>query len=52
MKFGRADVAFLSHKVSKATVLQKSIEHIQLVQQQKKRQEDELALLRKEVCKT
>lgn len=38
-----------SHKVSKATVLQKSIDYIQFVQQQKKKQEDDLSLLRKEV---
>ncbi|XP_059086807.1 LOW QUALITY PROTEIN: max-like protein X [Tigriopus californicus] len=37
------------HKVSKATVLQKSIDYIQFVQQQKKKQEDDLSLLRKEV---
>ena len=38
-----------SHKVSKATVLQKSIDYIQYVQTQKKKQEEELSLLRKEV---
>eukprot|EP00095_Tigriopus_kingsejongensis_P010015 maker-scaffold1048_size67263-snap-gene-0.21 protein:Tk10015 transcript:maker-scaffold1048_size67263-snap-gene-0.21-mRNA-1 annotation:"max-like protein x" len=37
------------HKVSKATVLQKSIDYIQYVQLQKKKQENELSLLRKEV---
>ncbi|CAB4064600.1 MLX [Lepeophtheirus salmonis] len=37
------------YKVSKAIVLQKSIEYIQHVQGQKKVQEDELASLRKEV---
>ena len=38
-----------SHKVSKAVVLQKSIEYIQYVSAQKKKQEEELASLRKEV---
>ncbi len=36
------------HKVSKAAVLQ-NIEYIQQVQHQKKKQEEELALLRKEL---
>ncbi|CAG7819447.1 unnamed protein product [Allacma fusca] len=37
------------YKLSKATVLQKSIDYIQYLLQQKKKQEDELAALRKEV---
>ena len=38
-----------SAKISKALVLQKSIEYIQFVQQQKKKQEDDLNKLKKEV---
>ncbi|RWS31856.1 max-like protein X [Leptotrombidium deliense] len=38
-----------SYKLSKATVLQKSIDYIQFLQQQKKKQEEELQVLRKEV---
>eukprot|EP00088_Acartia_fossae_P007033 TRINITY_DN13270_c0_g1_i1.p1 TRINITY_DN13270_c0_g1~~TRINITY_DN13270_c0_g1_i1.p1 ORF type:complete len:212 (-),score=46.04 TRINITY_DN13270_c0_g1_i1:175-810(-) len=38
-----------SHKVSKAVVLQKSIDYLQYLSQQKKKQESELATLRKEV---
>jgi len=38
-----------SHKVSKAVVLQKSIDYLQFLSQQKKKQESELATLRKEV---
>ena len=37
------------HKVSKAVVLQKSIEYIQYLGSQKKNQEAELGSLRKEV---
>ncbi|KAF5291112.1 hypothetical protein FQA39_LY14354, partial [Lamprigera yunnana] len=37
------------YKLSKATVLQKSIDYIQYLQQQKKKQEDERNALRKEV---
>jgi len=37
------------YKLSKATILQKSIDYIQYLLQQKKKQEDELAALRKEV---
>nr|CAG4645227.1 EOG090X0H9E [Leptodora kindtii] len=37
------------YKLSKATVLQRSIDYIQFLQQQKKKQEDELLALRKEV---
>ena len=37
------------HKVSKASVLQKSIEYIQYLGTQKKKQETELSSLRKEV---
>ncbi|EFN84400.1 max-like protein X isoform X1 [Harpegnathos saltator] len=37
------------YKISKATVLQKSIDYIQFLLQQKKRQEDERKALRKEV---
>ena len=37
------------HKVSKASVLQKSIEYIQYLGSQKKKQESELSSLRKEV---
>nr|CAG4641320.1 EOG090X0H9E [Eulimnadia texana] len=37
------------YKLSKATVLQRSIDYIQFLQQQKKKQEEELAALRKEV---
>ncbi|XP_041460345.1 max-like protein X isoform X1 [Lytechinus variegatus] len=38
-----------SQKLSKATVLQRSIDYIQYLVQQKKKQEDELEALRKEV---
>merc|ERR1719431_1912140 len=38
-----------SHKVSKAVVLQKSIDYLQFLSQQKKKQESELSSLRKEV---
>lgn len=38
-----------SHKVSKAVVLQKSIDYLQYLSQQKKKQEADLATLRKEV---
>nr|CAG4643599.1 EOG090X0H9E [Ilyocryptus agilis] len=37
------------YKLSKATVLQRSIDYIQFLQQQKKKQEEELSALRKEV---
>jgi len=37
------------YKLSKATILQKSIDYIQYLLQQKKKQEEELAALRKEV---
>lgn len=37
------------HKVSKASVLQKSIEYIQYLGSQKKKQETDLSSLRKEV---
>lgn len=37
------------YKLSKATVLQKSIDYIQYMQQQKKKQEEERNALRKEV---
>lgn len=37
------------YKLSKATVLQKSIDYIQYLQQQKKKQEEERNALRKEV---
>lgn len=40
---------FLGYKLSKATVLQKSIDYIQYLQQQKKKQEEERNALRKEV---
>ena len=39
-----------SYKLSKATILQRSIDYIQLLHQQKKKQDDELQSLRKEVC--
>lgn len=39
----------LGYKLSKATVLQKSIDYIQYLQQQKKKQEEERNALRKEV---
>lgn len=39
-----------SYKLSKATILQRSIEHIQSLQKSKIRQENELKTLRKEVC--
>ena len=38
-----------SYKLSKATILQRSIDYIQFLQQQKKKQDDELQSLRKEV---
>jgi MAX-like protein X len=38
-----------SYKLSKATILQRSIDYIQYLQQQKKKQEEELQSLRKEV---
>ena len=38
-----------SYKLSKATILQRSIDYIQLLHQQKKKQDDELQSLRKEV---
>lgn len=40
---------FVGYKLSKATVLQKSIDYIQYLQQQKKKQEEERNALRKEV---
>lgn len=43
------DSSNCGYKVSKAIVLQKSIDYIQHVQSQKKKQEDDLASLRKEV---
>lgn len=39
-----------SYKLSKATILQRSIEYIQTLQSSKMRQENELKTLRKEVC--
>lgn len=39
-----------SYKLSKATILQRSIEYIQTLQKSKVRQENELKTLRKEVC--
>lgn len=39
----------LGYKLSKATVLQRSIDYIQYLQQQKKKQEEERNALRKEV---
>jgi len=38
-----------SYKLSKATILQRSIDYIQFLQQQKKKQDDDLQSLRKEV---
>lgn len=40
---------FIGYKLSKATVLQRSIDYIQYLQQQKKKQEEERNALRKEV---
>lgn len=42
-------LGFAGYKLSKATVLQKSIDYIQYLQQQKKKQEEERNSLRKEV---
>lgn len=39
-----------SYKLSKATILQRSIEYIQTLQKSKVRQENELKALRREVC--
>lgn len=39
-----------SYKLSKATILQRSIEYIQTLQKSKSKQENELKTLRKEVC--
>lgn len=39
-----------SYKLSKATILQRSIEYIQALSKSKSRQENELKTLRKEVC--
>lgn len=41
--------SILGYKLSKATVLQRSIDYIQYLQQQKKKQEEERNALRKEV---